>query len=508
VTIGELLVPWAGAGGGASGDMVIYRRGTNDTPIVDLYPDPNFPNGSIDVCRKGAPGGGGGGQLQILAIGNIKLGVEAMILAEGGNGWGGESIGWTYGQISGSGGGSGGHIILSTASKLDLSELDPTDNEPVDDSGDTNFSLADGTRYEIPLAGVYFAEAVRAVGGRRGWAMSRVQKILHQGWGTEFEDGNDTYAIGRGGAGGNGVVQVHVPNPAEDIIWPNTADTLMLDYIHNGDVVGNPADIDRVEEMLRILMAPSPFVLVPLFSARSMFQSKWVDTGLAELRQPNVGGVDFPNYASSVLAMDGFSALDGLVTVNNETVVPLAPLVTGAQSGLSLFQFEARISGASAAFSSQDHFLNNPNLLINHSIEPSAGSGLTYSIVSATYDSASDVMTLLTDPLDGSMAGGAGSSWNLRPRFFRLATSGSSDFLPDSATVTIQFQGAEESAPGSNEPGTPLPSATSWTSDLSTLEGSRFIRYQVLFDIGAGGSAVNLQSPRPSLEYIKVPFTW
>ena len=69
------------------------------------------------------PGGGGGGQIQIMAIGTIKIGSNGLIMAKGGNGIAGESTGWTYGQISGSGGGSGGHIILHSATGLDLRDI-------------------------------------------------------------------------------------------------------------------------------------------------------------------------------------------------------------------------------------------------------------------------------------------------------------------------------------------------------------------------------------------------
>ena len=48
----------------------------------------------------------------------------------------------------------------------------------------------------------------------------------------------------------------------------------------------------------------------------------------------------------------------------------------------------------------------------------------------------------------------------------------------------------------------------SWTSNLADLEGYRFIRYQVIFDIDAQSSGVNLTSPRPLMNYVKLPFTW
>ena len=89
-----------------------------------------------------------------------------------------------------------------------------------------------------------------------------------------------------------------------------------------------------------------------------------------------------------------------------------------------------------------------------------------------------------------------------------MATSGLNDALPDSSTVRIQFQGAEQSGAGTNEPGTPFPGTNTWTSDLSQLEGQRFIRYQVLFNIDALSEGVDLTTPRPLMSYFKLPFTW
>ncbi len=120
-TEGELTVPWAGAGGGAGGDSSYVWRldldGDNALdPLATFFPDANFPYGWTIKYYKGAPGGGGGGQLQIMAIGPIILGTNTQLLANGGSGNGGESTGEGSSnlirQVSGSGGGAGGHMIL------------------------------------------------------------------------------------------------------------------------------------------------------------------------------------------------------------------------------------------------------------------------------------------------------------------------------------------------------------------------------------------------------------
>ena len=130
---GELLAPWAGAGGGGSGDSHSVIRLDLDgdmvlDPLTDFWPDQGFPNQSTIGYWKGGSGGGGGGQVQLLSIGSIIIGPNGRILANGGAGASGQSTDESQGaskttQISGSGGGSGGHIVLHSATGLNLQAL-------------------------------------------------------------------------------------------------------------------------------------------------------------------------------------------------------------------------------------------------------------------------------------------------------------------------------------------------------------------------------------------------
>jgi hypothetical protein len=504
VSAGELLVPWAGSGGGASGDMVILNRPSGEL-VTAAFPDPSFPNGTTARYRKGAPGGGGGGQLIIASIGDIILGDEGLITADGGHGIGGESTGYTKGTISGSGGGSGGHIILATASSLDLSAIDIGSGTG---NGDQDWTVEYGTDYQLPIAGMYFAEVVQAIGGRRGWSMARLNRSRNESGGM-YDDGNDTYAVGRGGAGGNGIVQIHVQDPSTDIIWPTDFDNAIRNYLHHGNPVSGNLDRDRLEEVLRVFVAPRPVVLLPLFGTQSMVRAKWLDTGLAGLRQPVItGNPSFPNYSSQVLRILGFDTADGAINTANETVQPLAEIASGPGNSLGLNTFEVRIPNVNSAFQSQPHFLLEPALLRGYEFQPDSGIGRRFRVVSASFDLATNSMVLLTEPGDGGLPAFSTGTWLIRPRFFSIQTDGVSDYMPDSVAIRLQFQGAQESEPGSNEPGVPFPGVNTWTSELNDLQGYRFVRYQVLFDIDADNQGAGLGSSSPRLEYLKVPVTW
>ena len=124
-------------------------------------------------------------------------------------------------------------------------------------------------------------------------------------------------------------------------------------------------------------------------------------------------------------------------------------------------------------------------------------------IPDAEYDRLLDVLILTTDIDEGSMNALVGANWSIRPRFFTVATTGLRDGLPPSAKVNVQFQASDDP-----DSGTISPSPTTWTSDMSQLDGLRFLRYRVIFDIDATGAGISPSNPRPELDYIKLPFKW
>ncbi|MBC8327527.1 MAG: hypothetical protein H8E31_02160 [Planctomycetes bacterium] len=495
-TGGELTAAWAGAGGGASGDSsLVMRLDLNADnfldPLSNFFPDENFPYGWTYKYWKGAPGGGGGGQLQIMSIGPIILGPNTRLLANGGSGNGGESLGEGSSdlirQVSGSGGGSGGHIILQSATGLDLSSID-VGADPV------------GSPPAVA------PELGQAIGGRRGWAYS--EGVTLSGG---VPDGNSDFMIGRGGAGANGLIQIHVPEPVEDIAWHAGGASSIRDYLQHSNLSG-PLDTDRLEEILDLYFEPKPFALIPAFSPKSQFQTSWIDTGLAGLRDP-IPANDYPNYASALLGFQGISTATGAVATSNAKVVPLAAIATGSNIGLNgpaYTAFQVLIPSASATFgltATADMMLRNPTLLVGYDFLPDSTGAATFEITEASYNRGADQLTLTTVMADGSLLLALNPSnpvWSMRPKFFRVMTSGQKSRLPDSAGITFEFQGAAETSKGSNIPGTP----TAWTADLANLEGMRFIRYRVTFNIDAAGSGVTVNSERPALQLVKVPIIW
>ena len=160
------------------------------------------------------------------------------------------------------------------------------------------------------------------------------------------------------------------------------------------------------------------------------------------------------------------------------------------------------MSSAQAYFDAD--LLRNPNIFLGYDFFPDASLPSGYEIVDVEFDLGADEITFTSRTTDGPLTFAVGSAWKVIPKFFRVDTAGTKDGMPASTRIRFEFQGADESSPGSNEPGT----VTAWTADLADLQGLRFIRYRATFFIDEDSSGIEISSPRPSLDFIKIPIVW
>ncbi len=86
------------------------------------------------------------------------------------------------------------------------------------------------------------------------------------------------------------------------------------------------------------------------------------------------------------------------------------------------------------------------------------------------------------------------------------------DFIPQGVghvyqSVKVEFQGADEST---TNPGLPdLATATTFVTDPTLLNGKRFLRWQVTFDIATNDLfPVSPSTPRPQVNFLRVPFRY
>ncbi|MCB9881253.1 MAG: hypothetical protein H6834_05635 [Planctomycetes bacterium] len=431
VTYGELVIPFGGQGGGAGGDAIQWTG----------FPNPawNDPNPNQTACdMKGAGGGGGAGILIIKALGTLDI-QGAELSANGGSGGGGETAPGIGNRVGGgSGGGSGGHILLMSGTNI----------------------LATGAN-------------VHARGGAGGI-------------------GAQTTGISAGGAGGLGVIQYHVPDPAQNL------------------VPSSPPGV------------PAPWVLVPDFGALSTAQTKWVGTGFT---QAGSGSIPVPpNYVFPGGQFPGIDPATGLVqrTTSDAVLQPgvrYARRVARAAFGTSTFANRLTIEG-------ELELLSNPAILVGWELrDENAGSSAPFfTIVAARYQDGNTVLdvdrndlpfvvgTTQRQPLvdqfqfvsDMAIVG-------LHPRFYGIETDGVDDAYPSNATVRFTFQGANADP---NDPTRPdlttlVPDPNDprvFTGDVTDLIGKEFFRVRIQFDLAADGTPLRRDTKRPRLHYFALPF--
>jgi hypothetical protein len=486
---GELLSAHAGAGGGAGGDATRVPSGSY--PPADLIPADS---------DKGCGGGGGAGALTILALGDITVGSTGSITAIGGHGSGGENTSGTNRIGGGSGGGSGGHLILQTAAQIDLSAV-PTGFKAIDARGgeggvgaDNNGGADENEQVQVRRD----AKHDGTPGADNPW-IPELDAIC-VAYTNSLVTGQTWIVRGAGGDGGPGVIQMHVGNlsgadSTHDIKYPGAGFASNL-----GNVVQPyPHGYDGI---LRKWVDQ----LLPVFGRVSKAQTSWIPLG---------GVTVAPNGSSTdplAFLFDGTDTGTGLVQSSGGVVTPLAPILAPGTpiEGAGLPDITgARTIRMDASALPDDIYRLNPSLLNLFGLKIGTSS---YTVASAEYSTEGanqylDLTVQSTDPvLDPNTTVGL---VELIPRYFRVVTSGTQDSLPNSTSIQIEFQATGENAQGNpDEAG-----ASAWVTDISALDttaGSstvrRFLRYRVSFDIAVGGAPLNSSTPRPTLEFLRMPF--
>jgi hypothetical protein len=205
---GELTEISAGSGGGGGGNA------------LTRFPNPNWTPSSDE---KGGGGGGGGGALHVQALGKIVFGAQGLIRSNGARGGSGENTNFLDHVGGTGGGGSGGHVVLESALAIDFTD------------GGTNASA-------LP----------------HDWVTA---------YGPALKTGSLTYvnpccrAYSNGGAGGGGVLQLHVPNPAAAPSTDPNADIVVPIAIANQR---HPLDGVSSPEAYALFPSCDPFPRAPL----------------------------------------------------------------------------------------------------------------------------------------------------------------------------------------------------------------------------------------------------
>ena len=481
LTHGELTRVWAGYGGGGGGDAL---------PSIQ-FPTPDW---GPDSDEKGGGGGAGGGGLRIRALGPIVFGhaggVIGRILAEGGLGATGENT-LLQDHVGGTGGsGTGGHVLLESATRVDFID------------GDASFAN--------PMT-----EFVSVRGG--------AQRV-----GPTFDLGGDPIPanVSYGGSGGPGIIQIHVPrlnapgtsSASTDIVIPSYANGLAG---NGGNLpTGVSAELDKVTK-------PYARIMIPTFGPRSKARSKWISLGGADV--DSGGGTDLVRFLfggtdptpgadqgkilTTLERVDEATPILGPEALPSGTVAILANGVTLVITGASLDPLTM-----SAAPISEDLYLRTPSLLKHFTLRLTDTSmpAVThdFEMTSASYDDGTVTLTLVTDgggqTLAEFVAAAATPEYELIPRFFRVCTAGLLDVLPDSAYVKVTFEGAADDGFGNPDESVLLVPETGDISDFNALLPGelKYFRFLTEFNLAAGGGVVTPDTKTIELKFLKIPFVF
>jgi hypothetical protein len=471
---GELPRLWAGYGGGGGGNA------------GQAFPNPRW---NFNSDEKGGGGGGAGGGLHVKALGRIVFGPQGRILANGARGATGENTGFLD-HVGGTGGsGSGGHVVLESATKVDF----------------TN----DGTQIGGPVQ-----DFVLACGQPR-----------------RAGNTNDVDACCRmnsnGGAGGGGVIQIHVPGSVAP-----PADDLSADIVVPSAALALPNVLDGVT-------SPPAYRLIPTFGKQSKARSDWITIGGAD-ENPTPGvPPGLVRFLFEGIETSGPDA--GKIRRNGAFVADLLPLVESLDLATSAsvrllpegFSVEFRgsaldaIRAGSTGGISNDIYLRTPALLTHCAVRlfvaQSPSNAEDFEVVAASYDEGAPALgdeillvrvTSERGRLDQFNSPPVGTTaLRLMPRFFQVSTEGAPpNFLPPSAFVRLRFQAARDNGVGAPDEANPLTDPP-WTSDISLFNQLppgelQFFRFEVEFDLDALDEGVDQDTRAISLEFLKIPFVF
>jgi hypothetical protein len=516
VVRGELAQIWAGAGGGGGGDSC----------NTAAFPTTPF------LCsgdEKGCGGGGGGGSVTILALGDIRLGQRGVIDAGGGVGGGGENS--ASGGITriggGSGGGSGGHIILQSASQVDLSNCQTAFGAGIfarggqggagknDKGGAKAPGLATGPSLDALPANSYPTTApttteCEVVAGSFGYTFSNT---VGNGP-TDNDNALDNVVTCAGGDGGPGIIQIHVqrlstdPNQSDLKIPTNSTVNPVRSIISPPPVGSTPANIQTPGLWNQLL---------PQFGRFSTGVSAWIPLGGANVQPGSsvTAPVDF--------LFGGTSTTTGLINSAAGVVTQLPSIFTGTIANEPALPY-ITADDRSVVFDGTGLdaiYKQNPSLLRRFQLRFQVGAAVSkFEVTSASWNATSGQMRVSVAS-SGAPLGSfvAGAQVTLIPRFFGVSTNGTLDSLPASSAIRIRFQAAKANAAGlpdltnpSATPGSATATATTFLDNpalIQTYANAKdfvFFRFRVDFDILNDGSSLSFQTPRPEIDFLRVPF--
>ena len=535
--VGELSVPVGGGGGGGGGDTSVLTPGTPCSPT-----DSNFAND-----YSGGGGGGGGGVLIVKAIGKIEITSTGKISADGGHGGGGEQAG-SCGEAGGGGAGSGGLVVLMSATKIVIHPHHT--NGRYTFRGDTAHPNNDATNKNYDFA----ISADGAVCTTGGFSQPNVAG-KYPGNGQNVRPGSQYDSKPLGAFGGMGVVQLMTP-PGDNSDGTNT---FLDDRIEVVLPASPPAGIDKrtilgwrgipdetgtyYDDFNNVIpstfgegdIRPAPILLPVPFNSKSRARSRWIDTGRSQRRLVATAGgaraiVD--NGSNAAGPIYEFAGLDqagsepgyvGYEPIGQNAVRIPYPTPVAATAVTAIDAAATHLGAPAYRLTLASPTLGErPDRYAQYEAELLDGGGVL--IGSHRILAHGDAELVLAT--DGDLLPSGIQQVRVRAKFFQLTTNGSEGLgntwsfdgspVPE-ANVRIGF--AFHQDPGATTGRFPA-DPESFVYDMADADlqtwiqangQPAFVQWDVMFDMtydphGTGARSLSPASPRPRLEYLRIPF--
>ncbi len=244
--------------------------------------------------------------------------------------------------------------------------------------------------------------------------------------------------------------------------------------------------------------------MLPAFGRFSTGLSNWIPLGSASVTP----GSDIPHAVQFLFG--GTNPTTGYVISSGGEVTELPQILGGSLASDPILPF-VTADQRTIVFDPtglDPIYTQNPNLMLRFGVLLTQGASTSqYEVVAASYSAGQLRLSVATSgtPLPSSPAG---YTVSVVPRFFRVITNNVKDALPASATIQVRFQAAPADVSGNPL----LTAATAWLSDASAIQTDpnaatfKFVRFRVDFDILADGSALTFTTPRPTIDFLRLPF--
>jgi hypothetical protein len=318
-----------------------------------------------------------------------------------------------------------------------------------------------------------------------------------------------------GGDGSPGIIQLHAPTLA-NILPPTGLASIALcvrpppigstpGNVNDPAVVNNPVDWDQ---------------LLPIFGRFSKAQSKWISLGAAFVDpigvSPDTTQFLFDGTDTDGVGVQGTVETDGVgetaVVRPLPSILPATTLDT--EPNLPFITADKRTIVIDRTTLLDDIYVRNPALMRRFELRlEQPGLQKSFEIATAELVDGTNQLRLTVVGTGTPLTGfGFGANVLVRPRFFRVITEGTSDSLPSSSQILIEFQAAPATAQGDPNTNVGPLGASDWVPSIATINAHpnaanfRFIRFRVAFDIVADGGSLSFETPIPSLDFLRVPF--